>query len=167
MSAVETLNWYGWAVVQRETPYAEGPCWEWNGPKHVAGYGNIRITHPKGYPTFVRAHRVALEESGCSVPPELHVLHRCDNPPCVRPTHLRVGSDAENTRDKMQHGRYRNGGPMPGERNPAAIFTRGEVETFRALHTSGMRQRDILKRYPHLKQQTLSRILTRKTWTHV
>jgi HNH endonuclease/Helix-turn-helix domain len=98
-------------------------CWEWTGIRTVAGYGRCG----KG---GVRAHRVSYELTYGPIPDMMHVLHRCDNPPCVNPNHLFLGAQADNMRDMAQKGRARGGA--------AAGLDSAAVETARALHASGM-----------------------------
>lgn len=76
-----------------------GPCLEWQGAR-LRGYGRVRRAGRMQY-----AHRVAWEEVNGPIPDGLLVLHRCDNPPCVRPEHLFLGTDADNARDKAEKGR--------------------------------------------------------------
>jgi hypothetical protein len=75
-------------------------CWEWNGHRNDRGYG--LIWHNGRH---VRAHRVALILALGSIPDGLLVLHHCDNPSCVRPSHLFVGTQADNMRDMAHKGR--------------------------------------------------------------
>jgi hypothetical protein len=73
------------------------------------GYGRVHI--PKGKP--VPAHRFSYELVNGPIPDGLRVLHHCDNPPCVNPVHLFVGTQADNGRDMVAKGRWRDkfGGP--------------------------------------------------------
>lgn len=78
-------------------------CWEWQGPRNHAGYGRVGVDRSR---LFV--HRVSLYLwNGTEVPPwpEAEVGHHCDNPPCVRPDHLFVGTHADNMRDAQIKGR--------------------------------------------------------------
>jgi hypothetical protein len=81
-------------------------CWEWSGPQRAtrSGYGVISL-HPS-----VLAHRFAYELFHGPIPDGLLVRHRCDNPPCVHPDHLLVGTNADNVRDMWERGRARPGG---------------------------------------------------------
>ena len=79
-------------------------CWIWMGAKHPTGYGNFGIggnTH--------KAHRVAWELAVGSAPAGMCVLHLCDNPSCVNPAHLFLGTHADNMRDMAAKGRASRG----------------------------------------------------------
>jgi hypothetical protein len=78
-------------------------CWEWTGTRDKDGYGEI--SRPGTNAGKVRAHRLSWELHNGDVPEGLWVLHRCDNPPCVRPDHLFVGDYLANIRDMMEKGR--------------------------------------------------------------
>ena len=80
-------------------------CILWKGAKHWKGYGS---RHWKGRTRG--AHRVAFEEQwGVSLPSRLHVLHECDNPPCVNPDHLFLGTNEDNRADSVQKQRHASG----------------------------------------------------------
>jgi hypothetical protein len=87
-----------WSRVQQDAPDA---CWEWEGARHPFGYGSLSFQG-----RFVDAHRVAWELTNGPIPPGLHVLHRCDNPPCCNPAHLFLGTARDNSRDMCQKGRH-------------------------------------------------------------
>lgn len=77
-------------------------CWVWTGSVNKKGYGQIatkRGCRP------LQAHRLSFEMHFGQVPDGLMVLHRCDNPPCVRPEHLFTGTAKENTEDMIRKGR--------------------------------------------------------------
>jgi hypothetical protein len=83
-----------------------GECWLWTGALASSGYGAIRV---RSYVTEY-AHRVALKLSGVEVPDGLFVCHHCDNPSCVNPAHLFVGTAKDNAQDMSRKGRGRKGG---------------------------------------------------------
>jgi hypothetical protein len=80
-----------WKMVDRNGPNG---CWLWTGGKTGSGYGRIDIDE-KG----VRAHRFSYELDTGINPGKLQVLHKCDNPPCVNPEHLFLGTIFDNMRD--------------------------------------------------------------------
>ena len=84
-------------------------CWEWVGSRNDEWYGNFFY---RG--RVDKAHRAAYEIQIGPIPHGLNVLHRCDNPPCVRGEHLFLGTLSDNTQDALRKGRLR-----AGERNAA------------------------------------------------
>lgn len=81
-------------------PYDFQACWVWNGGRRQKGYGFFRIAGKR-----VRAHRFSYELFVGKIPADLFVLHRCDNPPCVNPLHLFLGTAADNYHDMVSKGR--------------------------------------------------------------
>lgn len=80
-------------------------CWLWRACLHVEkGYGLFQRGRHEG--GCVRAHRQAWLLTVGPIPPGMHVLHRCDNPPCVRPGHLFLGTQADNMHDMLTKGRH-------------------------------------------------------------
>lgn len=99
--ATRTYTRQEWALLSAEQ---RGPCAEWSGARNAGGYG--RRTYQSNTEL---AHRVRWLMDVGPIPLETpHVLHHCDNPPCERLSHLWLGTDAENTADKMAKGRINN-----------------------------------------------------------
>ena len=78
-------------------------CWEWTAYRDPLGYGRLNVD---GVP--VLAHRLAYELEHGAIPDGMCILHRCDNPPCVNPDHLWLGTQADNSLDMASKGRWRN-----------------------------------------------------------
>jgi hypothetical protein len=76
-------------------------CWVWFSARTEKGYGILkRNKYPRA-----RAHRVSYEKYVGTIPKDMRVLHKCDNPPCVNPKHLFLGTDRDNTQDMISKGR--------------------------------------------------------------
>jgi hypothetical protein len=89
-----------------------GGCWEWRGARNNDGYGSLwnGERYPgkngkRGGPVMILAHRWAFEHFLRPIPEGMCVLHRCDNPGCVNPQHLWLGTQADNIRDCQRKGR--------------------------------------------------------------
>lgn len=91
-----------WAKVKRSPGQR---CWLWQGGGHPFGYGQL---HLGGGSRHVLAHRYSWELAFGKVPRGRYVLHYCDNPKCVRPDHLFLGTQRDNVADMVQKGRQRN-----------------------------------------------------------
>lgn len=87
----------------------EGGCWEYGKTCSEQGYGEIRIGSQK---TRIPVHRWMATIAHGQIPEDLIVLHSCDNPPCCNPSHLSIGTHADNHRDRQAKGRTR--GLIPG-----------------------------------------------------
>ena len=93
------------------------------------------------------------------------MLHRCDNPPCIRPSHLYVGTNADNMRDMIEHGR----GALrakSGESNPSARLTADKVRLIRELAASGSTHRALGQQFG-VSHQTVTKIVLRRKWPDV
>jgi len=82
-------------------------CWLWTGATTSTGYGHLTTGGNRGLP--VKAHRLAFELAKGPVPVGFEVCHHCDNPLCVRPDHLFLGSRRDNVDDALAKGRYASG----------------------------------------------------------
>ena len=131
-------------------------CWIWTGGRDADGYG---VFYYNGRSR--RAHRVAYEWEHGKFEGEL--LHRCDTPSCIRPSHVRPGTQAENLADARQKGRKDD----RGSANSFAKLTDSEVREMRALYAGGgWTQHQLAARFG-IHQTHVSDVVTGKRWSHV
>lgn len=138
--------WYEWKAL-RPVPLEvrfwkhvdkQGPdeCWPWTGASSQYGYGHIN-SGPKPNRRLI-ASRVSYEIANGPIPAGAHVLHSCDNPPCVNPAHLSIGSPRDNSDDKITKQRHARGATHGGAR-----LSESDVEAIRALSAAGQTGRYI------------------------
>jgi len=140
---------------------AKGPgCWEWQGFRHDRGYGVITIRRHKQY-----AHRVAWELTNGPIPKAMVVMHQCDNPPCVRPDHLRLGTPADNSFDMKAKGRAW-GNPMHGSQIPSAKLDEAKVAEIRKRRANRERIVDLAREYG-VTVSAIDAVVHRRRWTKV
>lgn len=112
------------------TPGAPDDCWEWQGSRDHHSYG--RINDGTGF--VLKAHRASYELHHGAFDQALDVCHRCDNPPCVNPAHLFLGTARDNALDMSAKGRHGN---LPGEASPSARLTDADIRTIRERVATG------------------------------
>ena len=147
-----------WAKVRK----SDG-CWDW-AASLTKGYGQFWLDGKQ-----VKAHRVAwFLEHGEWPPADKLVCHSCDNPKCVNPAHLFLGSALDNNRDMIKKARNRTAEPTklshPGENNPSARLTWPLVEEIRAKHRTGQYTNYALAAEYGVCQQSINNVVNFRTW---
>lgn len=158
-----------WAKVNKSGPVPAhcpelGECWEWTASKHRFGYGYFRYP-VNGKATTVYAHRIGWERASGPVPDGKCVLHRCDNPACVRAEHLFLGSKKDNSLDMIR--KRRGWQPkLNGERCHQSRLTAEKVVLVRQKFASGVTQTAIAKEFG-VTIQAINQVVKGRTWRHV
>ena len=118
-------------------------CWQCLGAKLPRGYGRFYYEGRARY-----AHRVALQLlQGVRVPADRVVMHACDNPSCVNPDHLSVGTQRDNMRDASRKGRVVYTQDWTGERNPKAKMSDRDRTDLMHASSRGASNRALAQHY--------------------
>ena len=137
-------------------------CWIFTGSKRRGGYGLFWDGESTKHPRTIGAHRWAYEKSIGPIPGGLDVLHSCDNPPCVNPYHLWVGTHAENMADACAKGRF--SGPNAGGRHLATRLNDWErVREIRRRFREGASRRELAREYS-LEYSGVCKIVNGTMW---
>lgn len=145
-------------------------CWEWNRARDGNGYGAFKI-----YGKQYRASRVAAAFSGLLVEGDACVLHRCDNTACVRPTHLFVGSHADNAADRNAKGRQARGPAIVaatvatrarGSRVNTSKLSADQVMYIRAAWAAGASAASLGRRF-RVATNSVRLIVIGRNWKHL
>jgi hypothetical protein len=135
-------------------------CWIWTAFRNLGGYGKFASK------TNTFAHRLSWIIANGPIPTGMIVCHRCDNPACVNPAHLFLGSHADNVADKMRKGRGRWKG-NPGSDNGWSVLTEQDVLQIRRLFDGKRGSQAALARQFGVSRQQIWRIVRNFEWTHL
>jgi hypothetical protein len=130
-----------------------GGCWPWVASLNRTGYGQLSCGR---VPRL--AHRISWTLHNGPIPRNQHVLHTCDNPACVNPAHLFIGSQADNMRDMAAKGRQAR-----GDRQGQAKITERDVREIRCRAADGETQRSLAHRFG-ISQVEVQRVCARERW---
>lgn len=136
-------------------------CWLWIGARTYNGYG---------YCAGRGAHRLSWELHHGPIQKGLLVCHKCDNPPCVRPDHLFLGTPRDNTQDSLVKGRSRPGLNLrhkKGQAHPYAKLTEEQVREIRSRFVPYRVSQYKLAQEFGVSRNTIQRIIERRSWTHI
>lgn len=147
------LSFYGsieyrfWKYVDKKS---NNECWNWTASYFVNGYGQIRVNKKK-----ILSHRFSWEIHFGEIPKDLCVLHKCDNRKCVNPSHLFLGTHADNVKDRDNKNRQ------------YSKLTNYQVKEIKQLCNKGnCYQKEIAKVF-NVSRQTIGMIKNNKIWRHI
>lgn len=135
------------------------PCWIWTGYKDSDGYGNFRLDDK-----IIKAHRFAYENWNGPIPDGLFVCHKCDNPACVNPSHLFLGTQKDNMQDCAKKGRI-----SKGEKHSRAKLTALDIIAIRNEYKPYSKEHStcaLAKKYG-VVPNTIFDIIRNKIWKHI
>jgi len=135
-------------------------CIPWPYGKAGNGYGSVQF----GYYKKDYAHRVSYLITCGNIPEGLHVLHKCDNPPCINPRHLFLGTEKDNRADQIKKGRT-----CIGEKNGFSKLTESQVLQIRRLYKKGVvgRGQIAIGKLFGVHRINIRKIVNRITWRHI
>lgn len=161
----QTVEVRFWARVSKS-----GECWEWTGARVSRGYGAIQVQGRQE-----QAHRLSWVLHHGPIPPGMFVCHTCDNPPCVRPGHLFLGTCRDNLHDAARKGRMVHGDrwraihgdrDLKGEKNGSAKLRAIDVLEIRSLRSRGATLAALAVRFG-VRVTSISNVARRTTWAHL
>lgn len=142
-----------WAKVRKTEA-----CWYWTASKNTSGYGQFNT----GNGRIWRTHRISWIMERGQINPNSHVLHRCDNPACVNPNHLFLGSQKDNILDCIHKGRS----PILGKKGDKHPTHRLSPEDIGYIRNSSDLQETLARRFG-VHQPQISRIKSGHRWSHL
>lgn len=131
-------------------------CFVWKGTLDKDGYGRFVLSHRRE----IRAHRYSFIIYNGEIPKGLFVCHSCDNPSCVNPDHLWLGTALQNNRDAWKKGRRII---LKGESHGMAKLNNNNVKEIRSLYKEKFTQKQIAKKYK-VSREMIGRIVRNENW---
>jgi len=133
-------------------------CWVWVGSKDGGGYGCFGSS----WLDERKSHRISWIIYNGEIPPDFWVLHKCDNPSCVNPEHLYLGTHQDNVQDKIKRERQSR---MIGMRNGRSILTPDDVIEMRKMYKRGDWSYRQLSWFFGVSQTQVARIMKKESWS--
>lgn len=140
-----------WKKVNKK---GENECWTWSGFRNKKGYGQFKVG-----PAPRMAHRVSWVLHFGEIPEDLLVCHKCDNPPCVNPSHLFLGTEKDNQEDMSRKERSPR-----GEKQGSSVLKENDVIKIKSLLNNGLGPSEIAKMM-NLNRRTVSSIKLGESWS--
>lgn len=141
----------------------ENGCMNWKASRRDFGYGAFSLYKGKS----IKAHRFSWMIFNGDIPKGMHVLHHCDNPTCIAPNHLYLGTDKENARDRIKRNRH---SPPPircGEKNNKSVLTANQIiEIIKLINDGDLNNSQIANLY-HVTSRNIDFIQDEKTWKNL
>ena len=128
-------------------------CWEWKAQKNKDGYGRFKLDGKVVY-----SHRVSWEMYNGTIPESMAVLHHCNNPGCVNPDHLFLGTHADNVADRVAKGRS-----ATGSENGRAKLDEEKVAAIREMLANGDTKTSVADKFG-VDRKAIYDIGIGKTW---
>lgn len=153
-----TLEERFWRFVTKKS---ESECWEWEGQKLSNGYGRISLGAKKLGSDG--AHRVSWRLANKQdIPKGMHIMHKCDNPKCVNPSHLELGTPKQNTQDMIRKGRKRTVAPLGTENGKSLL----DAEKVLLIRSSNLNHA-ALGRQLGVSPNCIRGVRIGRTWAHI
>jgi len=140
----------------------ETECWEWTGCTDLLGYGQIQTKYAKEIGT-TKTHRISYWLFKGPFDKKLDVLHQCDNRKCVNPEHLKLGTQAENNKERDERGRHK---ALRGTKNGYSKLTEEDITEIYELRKTGMIYKVIGEKF-NVTRRTIERLCVGKTYNQV
>lgn len=148
-----------WSKVNKDT---DSGCWEWTATKNNKGYGMFTVS---SYAGKQLAHRLSYRDAHGPIPKGGLILHSCDNPACVNPEHLRIGTHKENVADMDERNRRVTNTPF-GEANCNALLTAYQVIQMRRDYIAGVPKAQIAEANG-ITKASLDDVISGNSWKHL
>ena len=132
-------------------------CWEWHGKRITSGYGMMMRNRK-----HILAHRLSYELAFSPIPKGKLVCHRCDNPRCIRPSHLFVGTMKDNQEDMVAKGRS-----PKGEKNGSHKLCEENVLEIRRRYANGEGTQETISKDYNVSRTTIQGIVEHRLWRHL
>ena len=137
-------------------------CWIWNGTRQTKGYGQLWYNGK-----LHSAHRISYAIYNGGIEPDKVVMHTCDNPNCVNPEHLKLGTQSDNMQDAKKKNRAFNIPPRKGEENNKTKLNEEKVLKIRELYEQGNITQLELSNMYGVTKTAIHFIIKRKNWKHI